>query len=62
MEAVYGATIYNIWIAMNKKNFQGQNVNTNHVMQQVQNVIRKRVRYGYCCCTLLVLLYGAMEV
>lgn len=38
--AIYGAITYQIWKAKNLKVFQGANVNTKLVKQQVKNVVR----------------------
>ncbi|XP_060216727.1 uncharacterized protein LOC132644165 [Lycium barbarum] len=43
LAAVYGAVIYYTWMARNNSIFQGKNVSSNFVVQQIQSVIKERL-------------------
>lgn len=43
MRAVFGAAIYNIWLARNHQVFHNDVVNTSFIVSQVKHVIRKTI-------------------
>ncbi|XP_075091651.1 uncharacterized protein LOC142171846 [Nicotiana tabacum] len=43
MAAIWGATIYHIWTAMNKKLFQNRNVQVDTIVTQIKKEIKERI-------------------